>query len=311
MPLPQKIQEEREALAKRVVEDIRSGKPLMEKDPKTGKLVPKMEPDPETGRMKPAVRRLNPPLVRRYIVFNGDQIANIPPETHDITLDEKDRNAAMEAMIANSEAKVQFDQKNQNFYRVSEDCVHVMPREEFKSLGAFYGTVAHEIAHSTGAESRMNREGITNSDGFGGPIYAKEELRAEMTSLFLGQEYGVAPGKEHYENHVAYLQSWAEVIEKDPDELFRAAAEAQKMTDYIKDHMIERDLQKVQTKTDEHTIERAARTVEPVPQPGPEKAKKRDFKPIHRSITIPDKPKRKRRVAVRRTTTDKTKGISR
>ena len=214
-------------------------------------------------------------------------------------------------MIANSEAKVQFDQKNQNFYRVSEDCVHVMPREEFKSLGAFYGTVAHEIAHSTGAENRMNREGITKSDGFGGPIYAKEELRAEMTSLFLGQEYGVAPGKEHYENHVAYLQSRAEVIEKDPDELFRAAAEAQKMTDYIKDHMIERDLQKVQTKTDEHTIERAARTVEPVPQPGPEKAKKRDFKPIHRSITIPDKPKRKRRVAVRRTTTDKTKGISR
>lgn len=217
----------------------------------------------------------------------------------------------MEAMIANSEAKVQFDQNNQNFYRVSEDCVHVMPREDFKSLGAFYGTVAHEIAHSTGAESRMNREGITNSDGFGGPIYAKEELRAEMTSMFLGQEYGVAPGKEHYENHVAYLQSWAEVIEKDPDELFRAAAEAQKITDYIKEHMIERDLQKVQTKTDEHTIERAARTVEPVPQPEPEKAKKRDFKPIHRSITIPDKPKRKRRVAVRRTTTDKTKGISR
>lgn len=358
MPLPPKIQEEREALAKRVVEDIRSGKPffwdsghyghphrnlvadlqgkdtkyhginnmmltiavdtfgfkdtrwatfnqvkslqkeglpfekqphikkgakgipieywqytktLMEKDPKTGKLVPKMEPDPETGRMRPAARRLNPPLVRRYIVFN----------------------------------------ENQNFYQVSEDCVHVMPREEFKSLGAFYGTVAHEIAHSTGAESRMNREGITKSDGFGGPIYAKEELRAEMTSLFLGQEYGVAPGKEHYENHVAYLQSWAEVIEKDPDELFRAAAEAQKMTDYIKDHMIERDLQKVQAKTDEHVIEKASRPMELTSKPELEKVKKRDFKPIHRSITIPDKPKRKRRVAVRHTTTDKTKGISR
>ena len=110
---------------------------------------------------------------------------------------------------------------------------------------------------------------------------------------------------------MAYLQSWAEVIEKDPDELFRAAAEAQKMTDYIKEHMIERDMQKVQTKTDEHVAEMAARTVEPAPQPELEKAKKRDFKPIHRSITIPDKPKRKRRVAVRRTTTDKTKGMSR
>lgn len=397
MPLPPKVQEEREALAKRVVDDIRSGKPffwdcghygrphrnlvadmqgkesayhginnmmltvaahhfkfkdtrwatfsqvkslqkeglpfaeqphiekgakgipveywqytkpVMEKDPKTGKLVPKMELDPETGRMKQAVRRLNPPLVRRYIVFNGDQIANIPPE-HEITIDEKDRNNAMEAMIAHSEAPVRFDQKDCNFYKHSEDCIHVMPREEFKSLGDFYGTVAHEIAHSTGAESRMNREGITQSDGFGSPIYAKEELRAEMTSMFLGQEYGVAPGKEHYENHVAYLQSWAEVIEKDPDELFRAAAEAQKMTDYIKDHMIERDLQNVQMKADEHVAEVAARPVEPVSQNDTEKAKKRDFKPIRRSITIPDRPKRKRHVAVRRTQPDKTKSMSR
>lgn len=334
MPLPPKIQEEREKLAKRVVEDIRSGKPffwdsghygrphrnlvadiqgkeskyhginammltcaadtfefkdtrwatfsqvkslqkegvpfekqphikkgakgipieywqytkaVMEKDPATGKMVPKMELDPETGKMKQAVRRLNPPLVRRYIVFNGDQIANIPP-AHAITINEKDRNEAMEAMIKNSEASVKFDQTEMNFYRPSEDCVHVMPREEFKTLGDFYGTVAHEIAHSTGAESRMNREGIAHSDGFGGPVYAKEELRAEMTTMFLAQEYGVAPGKEHYENHIAYLQSWADVIEKDPDELFRAAAEAQKMTDYIKDRMIERNLEKERPK---------------------------------------------------------------
>ena len=334
MPLPPKIQEEREKLAKRVVEDIRSGKPffwdsghygrphrnlvadmqgkeskyhginammltcaadafefkdtrwatfsqvkslqkegvpfekqphikkgakgipieywqytkaVMEKDPATGKMVPKMELDPETGKMKQAVRRLNPPLVRRYIVFNGDQIANIPP-AHAVTINEKDRNEAMETMIKNSEASVKFDQTKQNFYRPIEDCVHVMPREDFKTLGDFYGTVAHEIAHSTGAESRMNREGITHSDGFGGPVYAKEELRAEMASMFLAQEYGVAPGKEHYENHIAYLQSWADVIEKDPDELFRAAAEAQKMTDYIKGRMIERNLEKERPK---------------------------------------------------------------
>lgn len=225
-------------------------KMVMEKDPGTGKMVPKMETDPETGKMKPVVRRLNPPLVRRYIVFNGDQIANIPPE-HAVTIDEKDRSEAMEAMIANSEAEVKFDQKDCNFYRPSEDCVHVMPRENFKTLGDFYGTVAHEIAHSTGAESRMNREGITHSDGFGGPVYAREELRAEMASMFLAQDYGVAPGRKHYESHVAYLQSWAEVIEKDPDELFRAAAEAQKMTDYIREHMIEKNLEKERPKVQE------------------------------------------------------------
>ena len=218
-------------------------KKVMEKDPATGELVPKMQRDPESGEMKPVIKKLNPPLVRRYIVFNGDQIANIPPAQHEITIDEKDRDEAMEAMIANSEAEIVFDQKNRNYYQLSTDCVHVMPREDFKTLGNFYATVAHEIAHSTGAEHRMNRDGIVRSDGFGGEIYAKEELRAEMASMFLAQEYGVAPGKEHYENHVAYLQNWAEVIEKDPDELFRAAAEAQKITDYIKEHMIEKKLQ--------------------------------------------------------------------
>ena len=218
-------------------------KKLTEKDPATGKLVPKMELDPETGKMKQAVRKLNPPLVRCYVVFNGDQIANIPPAQHEITIDEKDKNEAMEAMIANSEAEIVFDQKNRNYYQPSTDCVHVMPREDFKTLGNFYATVAHEVAHSTGAEKRMNRDGIVRSDGFGGETYAKEELRAEMASMFLGQDYGIAPGKEHYENHVAYLQNWAEVIKKDPDELFRAAAEAQKISDYIKDHMIEKTLE--------------------------------------------------------------------
>ena len=93
---------------------------------------------------------------------------------------------------------------------------------------AFYGTAAHEIAHSTGAEKRMAREGVTNTDGFGGEIYAKEELRAEMASMFLAQEYGITLDENHYESHIAYLQSWAKAVEKDPDELFRAAAEAQK-----------------------------------------------------------------------------------
>lgn len=391
MPLPPKIQEEREKLAKKVVEDIRSGKPffwdsghygrphrnliadmegkdtmyhginnmilsvakevydfkdtrwatfnqvkslqkkglpfeeqprikkgakgipieywqyakpVMEKDEKTGKIVPKMELDSKTGKMVPVMRPLTPPLVRRYVVFNAEQMENIPP-AHEITIDEKDRNDTMETMIKNSEAKIVFDQVDKNYYQNVTDFIHLMPREEFKTLDNFYGTAAHEIAHSTGAESRMNREGITHSDGFGNPIYAKEELRAEMTSMFLAQEYGVAPGKRHYENHVAYLQSWAEVIEKDPNELFRAAAEAQQMTDYIRDHMIEKNL--VKEKTNVQVQEK----MQEMPKKE-EDSKKRDFKPIHRSINIPDK-KRKRRVSVQRPKSEQnqSKGMSR
>ena len=92
-----------------------------------------------------------------------------------------------------------------------------MKREDFKSLGDFYATCAHEIAHSTGAKDRLERPGITQGARFGSETYAKEELRAEMASLFLSQEYGIQPDKTHYDNHIAYLESWADVLEKRPE----------------------------------------------------------------------------------------------
>lgn len=208
-----------------------------------GKKVPVMKENPETGRLEPEKIPLNPPLVKTYTVFNASQMDNIPPSAKEFTIDESQRNESMEAMLANSEAKIYYDQSSSNFYRIGDDTIHLMPQSQFKGLMAFYGTAAHEIAHSTGAEKRMAREGVTNTDGFGGEIYAKEELRAEMASMFLAQEYGITLDENHYESHIAYLQSWAKAVEKDPDELFRAAAEAQKITDYIKTHMIEKNLE--------------------------------------------------------------------
>lgn len=219
-----------------------------EKDPKTGKEKPIMKPNPETGKEEPLMKELSRPLVRRYIVFNASQIENVPP-AHPFTIDEKDRNDAMEAMLKNSEASIHYDQSNANYYNSRKDEIHVMKREDFKSLGDFYATCAHEIAHSTGAKSRLDRPGITQGARFGSETYAKEELRAEMASLFLSQEYGIQPDKTHYDNHIAYLESWADVLEKDPNELFRAASDAAKITDYMKSHMIEKDHEQTKDRT--------------------------------------------------------------
>lgn len=57
-----------------------------------------MKPNPETGKEEPLMKELSRPLVRRYIVFNASQIENVPP-AHPFTIDEKDRNDAMEAML--------------------------------------------------------------------------------------------------------------------------------------------------------------------------------------------------------------------
>ncbi len=222
-------------------------KDVMKKNPATGKMEPVYVIDPDTGERTRKQERLEHPIVKTYVVFNASQMEGIPEE-HPIMIDEKDKNEYMENMLANSEAKIFYDQTNRNFYRSSADEIHVMDRKDFKSLDAFYSTVAHEIAHSTGAESRLNRETLKNNDGFGGPIYAQEELRAEMASMFLQQEYGIKFDESHYKNHAAYLQAWAKALKKDPNELFRAAADAEKAAEYIKEHMLEKGLEKIRDK---------------------------------------------------------------
>ena len=91
-------------------------------------------------------------------------------------------------------------------------------------------------------------------------IYAKEELRAELTSMFLQQRYNVNFDEKHYENHAAYLQSWAQVIKNDPNEIYRAAADAEKAMSYIETRMINKNLTKDKEKSvqKEMTLENKA-----------------------------------------------------
>ena len=206
-------------------------KPIMEVNPKTGKKEQVYVIDEETGKKVPAYAELEHPIVKSYVVFNAEQMEGIEPEKI-IKLSHEKTNEAMENMIKNSEAPVIFDQISTN------DTIHVIPKEHFKSVDAFYATVSHEIAHSTGSEKRLNRVTLTTPSSFGSEIYAKEELRAELTSMFLAQKYSINFDKSHYENHTAYLQSWAKVLENNPNEIFKAASEAEKAMRYIEERMI-------------------------------------------------------------------------
>lgn len=198
------------------------------------------------GKKIPKMVRLEAPIVKTYCVFNAQQAEGLPPE-HVITIDEKDRSEKMETILKNSEAAISYDQCHENYYSKSEDEIHLMKREDFKTMDDFYATAVHEIAHSTGAENRLNRESLTKGEGFGSPTYAKEELCAEMASMFLAQEYGVKFDEDHYKNHAAYLHSWVEALKKDPDELYRAAEQAEKAVEYIKSKMLHKKLELEQT----------------------------------------------------------------
>lgn len=205
-------------------------KPIMEINPNTKKKEQVYVIDEETGKKVPAYVKLDYPIVKNYVVFNASQVEGIEKEIP-LKIHHEDT-------IKSSEAKIYYDQDSKNYYSPSNDEIHVVSKERFKTLNNFYATVAHEIAHSTGAKNRLNRKTLIENDGFGNTIYAKEELRAELTSMFLAQKYNINFDKNHYENHVAYLQSWIKTLQDDPNELFRAASEAEKAMQYIETNMI-------------------------------------------------------------------------
>jgi len=115
------------------------------------------------------------------------------------------------------------------FYRPSTDAVTMPRREAFDSGEHYFATLYHELGHSTGHSSRLDRLSPTT---FGSHEYSFEELVAEMTACFLASEAGIAqPDLE--ENAAAYLRSWMRKLEENPKWLIQAAGKAQKAADLI------------------------------------------------------------------------------
>ncbi len=100
-------------------------------------------------------------------------------------------------------------------------------KHQFPTPDRYYATALHELGHWTGHESRLNRD---LAHPFGSEGYAREELRAEIASMLLGSELGIGhdPGQ-----HVAYVGSWIKALQQDPTEIFRAAADAEKIQDFV------------------------------------------------------------------------------
>ena len=173
-----------------------------------------------------------------FVVFNVEQCENLNlPQIVDVKMSEEElskNNEKIELIIKNSSAPVYYDGGNSAFYRPSTDDIHLPAVESFKTKEDYYATALHEIAHSTGHESRLNRN-LNNS--FGDKEYAKEELRAEISSVFSQAELGIVIDGRAMENHGAYLSSWLEIA-KEPNGLYDVINEAKEITDYIKDNYL-------------------------------------------------------------------------
>lgn len=97
------------------------------------------------------------------------------------------------------------------YYSISKNEIVVPEKEQFKSGEAFYGTLFHEMTHSTGAEGVLDRIKPT---AFGSAEYAREELVAELGSALVAQRYGMA--KHIKEDSCAYLKGWLNELKESP-----------------------------------------------------------------------------------------------
>jgi len=169
-------------------------------------------------------------LVHRvYTVFNAKQMDGIPayaPKQHAPF----EAVQAGEQILENSGAQLVHDQADRAFYNRAQDRIHLPPKEAFKDAASYYGTALHELAHFSGHPSRLNRLTLLESYRFGDVNYAKEELRAELASVFMAAERGIPHNPEQ---HAAYVGSWIQVLQQDKHEIFRAAHDASAITDYL------------------------------------------------------------------------------
>ncbi len=203
------------------------------------------------------------PIRRIYTVFNARQIDGIP-EYAPRQRQEWEIAEAGESMLKNSGADIRHDQRDRAFYNRAADAVHLPPPASFKSAPDYYGTALHELAHWTGHPSRLNRPTLNESYRFGDQNYAKEELRAELASVFLSAESGIPHNPEQ---HAAYVGSWIQALQQDKNEIFRAAKDAHKAADLIigldKSKSAEKAQAQLRTETSQHVadFERGSSTV--------------------------------------------------
>lgn len=195
------------------------------------------ELDEKTGQMVEVEKELSKPIPSYFTVFNGEQVEGIPPFKVD-KLNEEEKFKIVNDFIKSSECPIKELAQDQAYYLPLSDEIILPLREAFKSEEAFLRTTLHEMGHSTGHESRLNRDQINS---FGTPAYAKEELVAELTSIFVQAKLGIKLEGEHFNNHTAYLQSWIGALQNDPNELFRAISQAEKATERLYENYLALD----------------------------------------------------------------------
>lgn len=197
------------------------------------KHIVKTEKDEKTGEEK----KVSFPVLKFHQVFNSEQCTweegKNPAERDLKPLDFVPVEEAERVVQKYLSQGPSFQEKEHRaYYRPSKDLVNMPKRETFTGAEEWYSTLFHELVHSTGHASRLQREGIVDNHFFGDAEYSREELIAEMGAAFLCAATGIDCSKV-FDNSAAYLRGWLKALKEDSKMVVVTAGRAQKAVGLI------------------------------------------------------------------------------
>lgn len=177
------------------------------------------------------------PLLRYYNVFHISQVDGVEPkpqkELHEVEPIEA-AETIKEDYKEREHLQIVETVTNKAFYSPALDYINVPCKEQYQNANEFYSTLFHEMVHSTGHKTRLDRFATGEKVAFGSESYSKEELVAELGSAMLLNQIGIET-PQTFKNSAAYIQNWLQVLRNDNKFIVSAASKAEKAVNFILD----------------------------------------------------------------------------
>ena len=174
-------------------------------------------------------------VLKQYRVFNLDQVNGFKA-TYQIQ-DNTPTISSCESIVDTMPNKPRIINKNGSkcAYQPTSDSIFMVNKNQFESLFEYYHVLFHELIHSTGHGSRLNRATVTKKHSFGSASYAIEELTAEIGANYLSNLANIQ-NELCFDQSVAYINNWKTVIQNQPNAFLRASQWAKKAVQYIQNN---------------------------------------------------------------------------
>ncbi len=187
-----------------------------------------IEKEDEEGEVKRV------PLLRYYNVFHIDQCEGIAAKHTQMNTGAANADAAAEAIVSEYVKRegiaIEHREGDAAFYQPAADRIVLPLLRQFKETAEYYGTIFHEMVHSTGHMKRLAR--LDGTAFFGSESYSKEELVAEIGSAALVNHAGLETSAS-FHNSAAYIQNWLQALKNDKRFIVSAAGKADKAVSFI------------------------------------------------------------------------------